>query len=169
MKSKNRMKKYSFIVSLVLALSLALSPVSAFADDLDTPVHEDPIDEIQYEDGTSSTNISLSYWDQYAGCSHYITGTSNVTYSIAWTEGDYSYFTGLVYNNSNMKFDGVSRTFNPITGYDYDVSPLDPGHGNANGHAFQDFKISGGSVTFRVRINVSVYGEISHYAEFKHK
>ena len=167
MRKKMRTRKSSLLASLVLALSLALSPVSAFADDLDTPVHEDPIDEIQYEDGTSSANISLSYWDQYAGCSRYITGTSNVTYSMAWTEGDYSYFTGLVYNNSNTKLDGVSRTFNPITGYD--TSPSDPGHGNANGYAFQDFKISGGSVTFRVRINVSVYGEISHYAEFKHK
>ena len=49
LKGKDEMKKrkVSLLTALVLALSLALSPVSAFAEDLDTPVHEDPIDEVQ--------------------------------------------------------------------------------------------------------------------------
>lgn len=153
----------------MLALSLALSPVSAFADDLDTPVHEDPIDEIQYENGTSTTNISLSYWEPTSASYRYITGVSNVTYSMAWTEGDYSFFTGLVYSNSNMKIDGTALSFDPITGSDYYYDPPEIAHGNANGYAFQDFRRTGGTVTFRVRINVSVYGEITHFAQFRHR
>ena len=52
------MKKYSLVVVLVLALSLALSTVSVSAEELDIPVHEDPIDEIQYANGSSSKYFS---------------------------------------------------------------------------------------------------------------
>ena len=170
MKSKNRMKKYSLIVSLILALSLALSPVSAFAEDLDTPIHEDPIDEIQSENGTSTTNISLSYWEPSSASNRYITGVSNVTYSMAWTEGISSYFTGVVYSISNMKIDGTARSFDPVLAdYDYYYDPPEKARDNANGYAFQDFIRTGGTVTFRVRINVSVYGEITHFAQFRHR
>ena len=43
--------KFSLFAALMLALSLVLSPVSAFADELDIPVHEDPVDEVQESSG----------------------------------------------------------------------------------------------------------------------
>ena len=106
MKSKNRMKKYSLIVSLVLALSLALSPVSAFAEELDTPVHEDPIDEVQSNTTWIHRNLSVPR------------GTAQVTFSAhaycdySWTEGIGAQFNdATTISITNVRYDGNIATF----------------------------------------------------------
>ncbi len=77
-------RKTSLFVALVLAFSLVFSPVSAYADELDTPVHEDPIDEIVYDNGTSTKNFSLPFQEWSSGDNKTLTFSSQVTYTNYW-------------------------------------------------------------------------------------
>lgn len=100
MKSKNRMKKYSLIVSLVLALSLAISPVSAFAEELDTPVHEDPIDEIQHGADWVNGHFTL-YQDDNT-----IVLDVRVYCYFSWTEGIGGQIHSVAFNFDTITMNG---------------------------------------------------------------
>ncbi len=152
MKSNNRMKKYSFIVSLVLALSLALSTVSVSAEELDTPVHEDPIDEIQYANGSSSKSFSEQYYNS-SGVQEVLTFDSQITYNISWTEGFDSAFTSIVFNTTNIKIDG---TLYPFTAK-YPIY-------NVYGSAHLDYQRTNYVLTFRVNAYCDLYGDVYHNA-----
>ena len=132
------------VMSLLLAAILAFSSVNVFADGLDTPVHEDPIDEIQYESDTALKSFVLPYGNKtfYAGV--------QVNYTIAWTEGVSSYITDIIYYPSDVYLNGTP----------YEVYALYPRH-NANGTAYADYQIGNTSYIVRFVFQVSTYGETS--------
>ena len=80
------------------------SPVSAFAEDLDTPVHEDPIDEVQ----------SNTSWI-HKNCTVYRSGVP-VTFSAhaycdySWTEGIGAQFNSVTITVTGVAFNGYSAT-----------------------------------------------------------
>ena len=151
MKAKNKMKKYSFIVSLALALSLALSPVSAFAEELDTPVHEDPIDEIQESSGWVNGHFikddggKRAEFDVRVYCEYH------------WTEGISGWIDVAAYTITNVKVNGG-------TGYiSYDGEPYYCSHGTW-GEALKvvNFSRPGYStVTVAIAVFCDTYGDLS--------
>ena len=102
-------KKTSLFIALVLALSLALSPVSVFAEDLDTPVHEDPIDELQESSGWVNGHFTVYDGNRYAEFDVRVYCEYN------WTEGISSWIDTAVYDVTNPKVNGAACT--SITSY----------------------------------------------------
>ena len=134
----------------MLALSLALSPVSAFADELDTPVHEDPIDEIQEDSGWISRHFSYTYnqatvaFDVNAYCNY------------LWTEGISAQFKSVTIIVSSITFNGGSVTHTGTGTLTIDTY-------NIWARARQTFNYSAGPYSFSVNVTVfcDEYGELS--------
>ena len=92
----------SLFFTLVLALSLSLSPVSAFAEDLDTPVHEDSIDEVQY--GADWVNGHFTLYD-----GPYTTVLDVSVYcNYMWTEGISGWINSAAFNFNTKTINGVN-------------------------------------------------------------
>ena len=157
---KNR--KVSIFVAIVLALSLALSPVSVSAEELDTPVHEDPIDEIQTWSGNESkTGLTLVFKEGTSGNYSTLTFDASAYVTRSWTEGIYG-SGSISYANisvSNVYINGVYKIAQPKT--DSSGNPLPVQYGW--NWAYQDFKIFGGSLVFRVKLVCDEYGDISFF------
>lgn len=150
MKSKNRMKKYSLIVSLVLALSLALSPVSAFAEELDTPVHEDPIDEIQYGAGWVNGHFTL-----YQGYNTIVLDVSVYCF-YNWTEGISGWISSAAFNFNTKTINGANAQIICESDITYESS-------NTWGKASKVYTFYNGedSAVIEIRVFCDDYGELS--------
>ena len=151
----------SLFFTLVLALSLALSPISAFADELDTPVHEDPIDEIQYDDGYSQKAFQLPF--SGPGNTGTVSGTlsfiSTIDYSICWTEGFDSAILDVYYNPFTVYIGLNSPT----------PTALYPRY-KAGNTAYAEFTADINTeyaLRFRVGIRCDEYGDIVHFASIQ--
>lgn len=157
MRKKMRTRKSSLLASLVLALSLALSPVSAFAEELDTPVHEDPIDEIQYTSGSFSKNFTVSFQSNETYQYYTLTLHVEASYNVYWTEGITMSggFTDAVITISNVKVNGSSAPYNSLTNYVV----------KTNNKAYRDYQFgympSNTGRIFCVQMICDEYGDVS--------
>ena len=97
---KTMKKRVSLFAVLVLALSFALSPVSAFAEELDTPVHEDPIDEEQ----TVTTEINRHFSLNTNGVA--VVFDVSAECECIWTEGISGQFGEVTIDLTNISVAG---------------------------------------------------------------
>ena len=143
-------KKFSLFAVLVLALSLALSPVSAFAEELDTPVHEDPIDEIVY--GIDTINGHFTLYD-----GPYTTVFDVSVYcAYAWTEGISGQMLSATYTVTGIKINGSSASISY-------QSPVSYGSHNTWGKASKvyAFDNSVGYAVVDIMVFCDEYGDLS--------
>ena len=153
-------KNLSLLAALVLALSLALSPVSAFAEELDTPVHEDPIDEIQYDSGALSKNLTVTFQSHETYQTMTLTLHVEATYNVYWTEGITlsGGFTDAVINISNVKVNGSSAPYTALNSY-----AVKTGNKAYRDYQFGYIPNNTGRI-FCVQMVCDEYGDVSVYA-----
>ena len=148
-------RNVSLLTALVLALSLALSPVSVFAEDLDTPVYEDPIDEIQSDSDSITEHYSflsgttLVMFDVYASC------------SFEWTEGISGRFTSVYLSAINLTVNTTAYSPTWLTNTEITSYNL----GQKAERSFRVPKNNGGYIYITVKVFVDEYGVLSTAAE----
>ena len=146
-------RKTSLFVALALTLSFVLSPVNVFADELDTPVHEDPIDEIVYDNGTSTKNFSLPFQEWSSGDNKTLTFSSQVTYTNYWEEDVAGGISAAVFFTNNVKISGENKSISVYT------HPVMPNHS-----VFTEYKITFGNLRFKVAVTGDAWGDVTHTA-----
>ena len=145
-----RTRKSSLLASLVLALSLALSPVSAFAEDLDTPIHEDPIDEVQSNTTWIHRSLSVTRGGRP------VTFTVHAYCDYSWTEGIGAQFNSVTISVTGVTYDGHSATLNGTSATNIDSY-------NIWGRARKTFYYvyNGVSFSFEITVLCDEYGDLS--------
>ena len=151
-----KQKSICLVLSLMLVLVTCFSPLNIFAEELDTPVHEDPIDEIETWSGTESrTGLHFSYYVSSTGNYSTLICSSSAIITCSWREpvegtGNISYASISV---SNVKIDNVSK-----------VALAQGGTIYQNGKARQKFLVSGTTLYFWIELSCNHYGEIQFVA-----
>ncbi len=148
-------RKTSLFIALVLALSLALSPVSAYADELDTPVHEDPIDELQSGSGWIGGHFTV-YCPTLSG-TNTVVFDANAFCEYTWTEGIGAQFQTVTIFITNITINGYAA------GYE-SASPIYIDSYGIRGRARQSFTYSNfgfAQASFMVKVFCDEYGDLS--------
>jgi len=137
---------------------VALSPASAYAEELDTPVHEDPIDEIQSDSDWVTGHFSFNC--TYLWVTNLVSFDAYSYCSFEWTEGISGRFTSVSIYPLNMKINGISASV--IDQSDIQIESYSLGK-----KATRRFLLSnliGDHAYIEIRVFVDEYGVLSIHA-----